>query len=141
MHVLHEFIANLMFIRVPFTTVSIETNPQGFYCEQLRAYFLTGVISQLPAYSDVQQDGAFQSSVTVTSTITSQVIVGNGSLEKSKDSARESAARSACNKLMTQRAAETQERAAEIQPEKGQNLVPMPRHFVTIKPSVHTGAW
>ena len=75
-------------------------NMQGFYRGELNKYHQTGTISQPPAYSDVQQqNGVFQSSVTVSLADTLQLIVDEGSLENSKNSARESAAKVVCNKI------------------------------------------
>ena len=74
-------------------------NMQGYFRGQLNNYFQTQVISKQPVYSDVEQNNAFQSSVTVTLASPLRLIVGKGSPEKSKASARESAARDACNKI------------------------------------------
>ena len=72
---------------------------QGYFRVRLNNYFQAHVISEKPVYSNVEQNNAFQSSVTVTLASSSMLIVGKGSPEKSKTSARESAACVACSKI------------------------------------------
>lgn len=65
------------------------------YRGQLNHFKQKGFISE-PAFLEC---GNFQYSVTVKLVGTSQDIVGNGSLENTKASAKESAAKDACNKI------------------------------------------